>query len=230
MRSILTPLLLLFSCSSWAAPVMVGNTSIEIPTPPGHARVIPEMTAVTEMSRMATAPGNLSLALFIPEDEVVSALSGEVPPMVRRYWVQTSKPAAARTFAPEHFAQMRVAMRAQQEAVAERLRAEIPGMANPAFGEISEKFHPDVLMRMGGVVTLPMHHEDANSIHVSMISRLEHKARDGSSSAVIVPSTYAIVNVKNRIVFLYVYGDKDDLAWTREQAKRWVRAVVAANR
>ena len=44
-----------------------------------------------------------------------------------------------------------------------------------------------------------------------------------------IPATTTFLNTSGRILFLYSYGAKDDLAWTRESSQAWHTAILSRN-
>ncbi|HVK52489.1 MAG TPA: hypothetical protein VM469_12230 [Pseudoxanthomonas sp.] len=212
-----------------AASVKVGDVTLQVPEPAGYAQVTPEMDGLLERAQAMTTASNISLAIFISEGDAAAVLTGGPRTSPRYFWIQTAKGAVGQHVSPEVFAQFKQVIRQTQDEMSERLKRDAPELMNKASEALSEQMDANLLIRLGGLVTMPVHHEDANSISSSMISRVEFSAPGAKSTAEVVTGTYATVNVGGTVVFLYVFGDKDDLAWTREQAEKWTKEVVAAN-
>ncbi|MGB5164979.1 MAG: hypothetical protein WBN61_06970, partial [Woeseiaceae bacterium] len=45
----------------------------------------------------------------------------------------------------------------------------------------------------------------------------------------VLAATTLFLHVKDKVLFLYVYGSKSELDWTREAAAMWATDIVAAN-
>ena len=45
----------------------------------------------------------------------------------------------------------------------------------------------------------------------------------------VVAATTAFVHVRDKILFIYVYGAEDDLEWSRDFASNWLDQIFAAN-
>ena len=214
---------------AYAAPVQVGAKSIEIPTPPGYGRVTPEMGKVLTLLQQMTAPTNNSLALFIREEELPDALAGEIPGMERRFVVQVPKAAIGVTVTNADFVSLKQKSHSDLEKTYASVRERMPNLMEKASGEVSETLGIDMMMEIGGIVPLPVHHEDERSVAMSTLVRYDVEAEGGVRIQEVVAGTTTIIHVKDSLLFLFVYGTKDDLAWTREQSKAWTRAIMAAN-
>ncbi|HVK52490.1 MAG TPA: hypothetical protein VM469_12235 [Pseudoxanthomonas sp.] len=235
MRPAARALCLLFLCalaplaSASTSTVQVGKVSVEVPTPDGYIRITPEMNGLLERLESVTPATNVPLALYLSDQELDKALSGE-PFMMKRYWaIQASKEALDTPFTPVDFARMKEFLLSQQQQIIERLKRDMPAVMNDSFGKISQELKEQARVQPGGIVTLPSHYDDATSMANSLVARVELANGSAQPDVVVVTVTYTIVNVGERLIFLYVYGQEDDLEWTREQAKAWSAAVVATN-
>ena len=61
-----------------AAPVQIGKKNIEIPTPQGYGRVPADMTELLSLLDSFTPPNNQSLALFLSEQDLAVAMTGDI--------------------------------------------------------------------------------------------------------------------------------------------------------
>lgn len=52
---------------------------------------------------------------------------------------------------------------------------------------------------------------------------------EGEKEDLIVSATATFVNVAGKILFLYCYGPKEDLEWTRSASKAWAGMVMVGN-
>lgn len=234
-RPAVRALCLLFLCavaplaSASTSTVQVGKVAVEVPTPDGYTRVTPEMNGILERLESVTPAHNASLAFYLADQDLEMALSGQAFKM-KRYWaIQAEKDSLDERFSDEQFAEMKVVLRSQQKQLIEQLKRDMPDRMNESFGKCSEELKQQAKVQPGGIVTLPSHYDDATSIANSIVARVELDKGGDQPEVVVVTVTFSIVHVGERLLFLYVYGDEDDLEWTREQSKVWSKAVVAAN-
>lgn len=212
-----------------ASPVQIGNKTVVVPTPPGFGRVAPEMKDLLDLLDTFTPPSNKSLALYLSESDLALAMSGDMPDMERRYVVQIPKMAIDHNFTAVQFEALKTKSRTDLEKTMADIRPRVNGLMDKASGTLSEKIGTDVELGMDSVVPFPVHHETQNSLSMSVLSRYSVAIKDGEKVSEVASSTMSFVRVKNTVFMLLVYGGRDDLEWTREQSKRWVRAVTAAN-
>lgn len=229
-------LLLAFALSSLvgsgialATPVQIGGTSIEIPTPRGFARVVPEMSQVSELQKHFVPPTNDQLAAFIVESDVPQALAGEIPLLQRRFTVQIAKSLINRPVTRAEFAQLKKKLASDNEQAFQKLKEQLPDLMSKASKGMSGQFDTELVIEIGGVVPFPPHHEDEHSISSSMISRNEFTSSTGESFIDVIAATMTLLRVRDHVIFIYAYGGKDDLDWTRERSKEWVAEIVSAN-
>lgn len=216
-----------FACS--ASPVEVGGVSIEIPTPTGFARVTPEMTALVELEKNFITSSNQELASFISENAVPTALEGKIPDLRRRFTVQIEKKSAYHLLTTEEFLQLEHVFKADWEQQIERLKSELPLLFSDASNRVSNQLDTNVVISASGVVPLPPHFESDRSFSASMLMKANVRSEFNKVSSGIIAATMTLVYVKNRLLFLYSYGDKQDLEWTRARSKEWADTIIAAN-
>lgn len=221
--------LLLISFASTANPVEVGGTFVEIPTPPGFARVTPEMTGVVELQKYFVPPINQQLAWFISEGDVPTALEGGIPDLARRFTVQVAKTTAGHHLTNAEFSQIKQMYKTEGEQRIEQLKGQLSQFFADANKGISKQLDVNVVISAGGIVPLPYHFESDRVFSASMLMKSDIVAESGQSFSEVNAATTTFVHVRGRLLFLYVNGSKDDLEWTRARSKEWAMAVLAAN-
>lgn len=229
MRGWIALLALALTGSAIAAPVQVGKSSIEVPTPAGFARAVPEMTALMELQQSFVPPTNVALALYIPEAGVSSALAGEIPNLDRRFFIQASKEALNVKVTPSQFASLQRSIATDNEKTYAAMKEQMPELMSQVSQGVSRQLDMDILVNAGGMVPLPVHHQDAHSIASSLITRYEYDLGNGETIVDVVAATSTIALVNGHLIFIYVYGKQDDLEWTRKAGKEWTQAIIEAN-
>lgn len=212
-----------------ASPIKVGSTTIEVPVPRGFALVIPEMTQVSELQKHFTPPTNEQFAAFIAESDVPQALAGEIPRLQRRFTVQSAKSLVDRPVTQAEFVQLKRTFASDNERMFEELRNKLPDLMSKASKGVSDQLDTQLVIEIGGIVPFPSHYEDERSLSSSMIARNEFTSADGEALIDVIAATMTLIHVKDRVLFIYAYGSKDDLDWTREASKEWIKTIVSAN-
>ncbi len=93
---------------------------------------------------------------------------------------------------------------------------------------LREEFGADLELEVSDVVPLEPHEESENLLGYSMFFR-ETVSTGGGSEVHGVAVTSTLVLVSGKVLFLYCYGPKEDLEWTRKAAGEWARAILACN-
>ncbi len=207
------------SSSDDSSPDLIdlGGISAGVPAPAGFVRVTPAMKELSAFQDQFVWPGNELLAAFIPEEVAPAALAGEVPELKRHFLLQVQKEGKSHFVSESEFLQLR-----------EYLRSNINGKD---MSETQDKVND--LLAASGVelsdpVVSPAHIDSDRIFAFSTLQKMETKTAEGTSVRVqSVTSTSLYVN--QRVLFLYVYGGKDDLEWTRDQSRDWANAILSAN-
>lgn len=212
-----------------ASSIEVGDSVIEIPAPLGFVLVTPEMTQVNELHKHFIPPTNQQFAAFIAESDVPEALAGEIPPLQRRFTVQTAKNLVNKSVTQAEFAQFKSSIASDIEKTIEEVKKKLPELMSKVSEGISGQLDVQLMMEIGDVVPFSPHYEDDRSISLSMITRNEIRSETGETFSNVIAITMTFIHVRDRVLFIYSYGGKDDLDWTRKSSKEWVRVIVSAN-
>ncbi|MDR0902444.1 MAG: hypothetical protein LBM92_06715, partial [Opitutaceae bacterium] len=112
----------------------VGGRKIYIPPPAGYASITDAMPGVKRLAGQMIDLANDTLAFYIPEDSVPSALAGEIPALERYFILKVNKTIKGRTVSASEFAELRSSMASQNQKVLEDLKAKFPAYAE-RFGK-----------------------------------------------------------------------------------------------
>lgn len=189
MKPIWIALLLAISPNAHATLVHVGSSSIEVPTPPGFARVVPEMTAVGILYSNFLAPTNEQLTAYIAEEDVPKALAGELPLLARRINAQVAKTMVNRPVTLAEFAELKKQLKAGFEQDIEDARATLPALMSSASKGVSERLGVELKIEPGAVVSLPAHYEDELSLASSIVTKSSFAAGDQVSGSYVTVTT-----------------------------------------
>jgi hypothetical protein len=206
--------------------VRLGAVALALPDPPGLIVVPDSAKEFHQAVARFVYADNAQLAVFVTETDLPSALAGGQAPLVRYALVQTNKRAIDRLVSQEEFNQVKALIADQNSKVYAGLDQKIRGL----FDEINQRKRPiDADVTVDALVPLPPHASDASSLAFSMFARTTIGAgKDAKTDATAVTATF--VRVRSKILYLYVYGNRNDLDWTRATAAEWTKKVLDANR
>jgi len=206
-----------------------GTTPMTIPAPEGYVAVTKEMVALTKTAEVFVPPQNVLLASFIPEPSLTAMQHGDAPNLNRTMCVQAERNSLSRTVTQSDFTEIKLLMRRQQSDLAKKAEREMPGFMETVNQRIKDNHSMDVAIKLGGMVPLPPHQETERSLAFSMLISYSIKNAQGKSTVGAGYATAAFLHVRGKLLFVYVYGDENDLEWTRQCSKDWTAAILAAN-
>jgi hypothetical protein len=209
-----------------ATDVDIAGTRISLPTPLGFALLTPSMQPMYDVSMDLRAQENKRLATFIDEAIVPQVLAGETPSFQRYINVEVLNSLAARNSSASDFMQFKGIMRDQLERAMAKLERQLPERMDRLSDRVTDTLDRELVFSISNVVPLPIHKETDTTLAMSSIVKYD---RAGAVDNLVVTSTSTFVFLKGKIIFVYVYGGRDDLEWTRSQAAEWVASIIASN-
>jgi hypothetical protein len=186
------------------------------------------MSALLSYQQHFVTSANIEFVAFIPETDAPAALLGQVHEPARRFSVQTAKNLQDRTVTPENFASLQRTYKEGIEQKVRQMEAQLPGLS----AQLNQKLRTsklDQAFNLQSVIALPVHAQTDRSISNSMIMKLE-RTEDGRTVTFVRVSTLTLAWVNGRVLFLYTFGEQEDLTWSREASARWVAGIQQANR
>ena len=210
-----------------ATTISVGDTLINISTPPGFAALTPDMGRLYDFLQKFVAPGNEQFASFIPEATIPAALRGEVPDVPRRFTVQTGKSLIGLSVSQPAFVEIKRGIKTENEEQLKKIQAKLPGLIGKLNDGLHGAYGEDVSIPQ--IVLLPIHYETDLALAYSAFVKYQVTDSTGSSSTYVGVVTTTYVRVKNKVLFLYCYADGDGLKWSRDTARQWTEEIIAAN-
>ncbi|MCL2872256.1 MAG: hypothetical protein FWF41_04660 [Betaproteobacteria bacterium] len=229
MKALIALLLLLLPALGNAVIISVGDTDIDIPAPPGYVAVTPEMKALYEAQKLFVPPTNVEFISFIPETDASSALRGEISGLNRTFSVQTSKNAVNVSASNHDFLKLKNALKTQNDEAFKKIECQIPDFMKKINSGVSRKYDVDLALTVAQMVPLPVHDEADRSIAYSAFIKYGFNNPSGKASAETTAATIAFVHIKGKILFLYSFGEENDIEWSRNASKQWSTAVISAN-
>lgn len=222
-------LLLLLSLSAFAADTFtINGNEITVPTPKGFVRITDEMIAVSKLVQQMADPANDTLAYYIMESDVPSAMAGEIPSLEKTFMLKVNKQLRGMTVGQDDFSQLKSMTKSQNQQIFESIKAQVPDHMRKMSEGMSKEFNVDFAMDISQMVPLEPHYEAENALAYSMYINFGVTAGEEKTEE-IVSGTATFLNASGAVLFLYGYGAKDELEWTREASTKWAESVMASN-
>ena len=221
--------ILALQTSLCAAEITVGSTRLVIPAPEGFSLVTSDMQPYADFAKRFVAPQNEQFALFLPDDDIALAKAGEIPGSARRFVVQVPKQIVNRLVTKADFAEMKNAVKTQNEEMLKKAESQMPGILKKMTDGLSKDY--EVSMKFTSLQMLPMPAHDVTDRSMAYSLMLNFNVDDGAGNIEPVESasTVTFVHVKGKMLMLYVYAEKSGLEWSRAAAKAWSDQIIAQN-
>lgn len=207
----------------------VGGVEIDIPSPSGFVAVTREMPTLYDLQKHFVADGNEEFVGFVAEEGAPAARRGEIPDMTRRFSVQTAKSLKLTMFSEEEFHELISIVRSENAALIEAVEEEIPAATERVNRGVKDDYDVDLALEITQMLPLPAHDFTRRTLAFSAYAKYSVNDENGRPVPYIATLTATFVHVKGKILFLYCYGDEDDLEWTREVSRTWANSILASN-
>jgi hypothetical protein len=229
MKHLVPALLLLMSPLVWATPITIGDTSLDIPNPPGFVLVTPEMATTYQWLQNFVPSGSEQFAAYIPESDVPQALRKELLAPVRLFRLVTTKKMVNDSLSPSEFVVMKQIIKTQNQSVMTDVERSIPGLLDKANKAITSQSGIGLTLLSLQMVPLPPHYETDCAMAYSAF--MQYQVRDAAGSPVSheATGTMTYLYVKGKFLTLHGYAEPSGLQWTRDVSRQWVDSIVAAN-
>lgn len=206
----------------------INEKYIIVPAPEGFVRVTDKMIGLKRVLDHIQDPGTDTLAHYIPESDAPAAMAGEVATPDRWFILKINKKLRSMMMGKDDFSRLKEIARSENKKTFEKIKAEIPELANKISQGISQEFDIDYATNISQVVPLDSHYESDNAFGFSMYMKREDTA--GSQKVNTMLSATAIfLNTSGTILFLYGYAPQNQLEWTRSASTKWAENVMASN-
>ena len=229
MKPVIFGLMLLSSIGAQASDIQVGDVQLTIPSPDGFSPVTPQMAPLFEMQKHFVAASNEEFLAFIAEENVPTAMAGEIPEMPRRFTVQTPKDLVGSFITSADFAEIKTVIKTQNDEILKKIEAQFPGLSSRVNQGIKEQFDVDPAFAISQMLPMPVHVETTRTFAYSSLAKYEMEDKQGNTVPFVVVVTATIAHVKGKLLFLYSYAEESGLDWSKDASKQWAEAVIAAN-
>ncbi len=209
--------------------IEVGGQPIDVPLPEGFVELTPAMSPYYEALGAYIGPGNLRYATLISSEDADALLRGEAIELHRYFNLETQRAISTRSVSTAQFAELRGIMRNEMDELYASVEEQLPGMIDAGDRKLTTQFDADIAVQLGGLLPMPVHLDTDNAIANSMFATVGAAVDGENTGSVVVSATTLVLHVKDKVLFLYAYGEEADLEWTREAVERWGRDVLVAN-
>ncbi len=217
------------SSSALADDIDIGGRSISIPFPEGFVELTPEMEPYYETMAAYTMPTNVRFFTLIPTDAAESLLRGEYVDLPRFFNIESEKGMMSQSVSTRDFAELRRYMSTQLEQLFVDVQDTVGQVVEDGNAALSESYGVDVEVEIGQTVPLSIHANTENRLGFTSRTAVSGAYDGASSEPEMVITTSLILHVQDKVLFLYAYGEGDDIEWSRQQAGDWADAILAAN-
>lgn len=218
----------LFSIISFATPITIGTTPVEIPNPKGFISIDEKYCNIFQMQKQFYAPGNELYLFFIPEADIPKTLKNPSFVPQRSFYVGMMKSLVAKSVSSSSFEEIKNTFKEQNRSFFDSLSKQMPDLLNKLNNGYSDYLGQIPSVASIDMIPLPPHFENNNILCFSSYRR-QHNTSGKYGQDVISTNTLSIVLVKGKVLFLSLATPEDDLAWSRAASQEWAQAIIAAN-
>ena len=212
-----------------AVEVQVGDRPINIPLPDGFVELTPQMSPYYETMQAYVAPSNVRYLTLITANKAEALLRGEDVELDRYINVESERGISTSSISSTQFVEFRDFLRDQLDDLYAKVDEQLPGIVDKGNTIVSEKFDAEIAVELGGMVPLPIHLDTNDAIANSLFMTVGATVDGETVGNSVLAATTLFMHVKDKVLFLYVYGAESDLDWTREVAASWAADIIAAN-
>jgi hypothetical protein len=127
------------------------------------------------------------------------------------------------------FAQAKTEIKNCSDADVRRIRGTAQGALDAKLGAIKRTDNLDIALKLSNMVMLPPHDETDRLLSCSWYVKYNIRDASGRVATRVASMTSTLIWVRAKLLFLYAYGTKDDLEWTRTASRVWARKVISDN-
>ena len=222
-------LLLIVPSLCGATDISIGGTLLTIPDPAGFSPVTQQMSVLYELEKQFVAPTNAEYVAFIPDQVVAAALKGDLSNLARRFTVQTPKNLVETSVSTADFAKLKGILKSQNTELMKKVEAQMPGLMKQLNEGFQSKYNVDPAFSVSQMLPMPAHEETDRTLAYSAFVKYDMKDANGKPAPFVIVVTTTFAHVKGKVLLLYCYAEESGLEWSRESARRWGNAIVAAN-
>lgn len=230
MKLLIVTSLLFISTVTWSRQIDVGGAKIEIPSPHGFAALTDQMQPINQLlEKTGGTTNNIRFLTFVAEDQIPKAIQGKYPDLERHFSVQVSKSLINIDVTSAEFRATQEQIKYQNDNLLRAIEKERPDFLAALRKGIDKQLGFEAAFSVAQVVPLAPHKETSFALSYAMYVGFNAKDKQGKAVPGVQVVNVTLLHIRNRLLFLYTFAGKNDLAWSRAAAERWLQAVLAAN-
>ena len=220
--------LLCIGSSARADDFQLGRRVIVVEAPEGFSRLTPDMGAAYDMLSLFEDDLNETLAVYVPTEEAIAARDGEIPSMDRYFLLKVNKTLKSQEVSDSDFAALKQVMQTSRDDMLRDLTRQFPDLMEGTQQKMSEALALEVTASVGAMVPVDWETSTKDTYGFAMFLSYDWQfGEDSLESVVAATSVFALV--KNRVLFLYGYGEPTDMEWTQAATVDWAASVQESN-
>jgi hypothetical protein len=224
-NNILLCLIVLTGTLLHAEIISIGGADINLPTPEGYGLVTEDMPAMYTISNQLGDSDRELIAYYINAEDIPAAKKNELPGLDRVFILTINKKLVNATLDAKEFNRQKNDIKKNNLQSIKELEKQL-GEQQTKMDEID----PEFALQVSGLVPYDAHYETDRSMAWSMFVNYGFNNENTSSyEEDVVSITTTILNIQGKALYMYCYGTKDDLEWTREASKNWTKEVLTLN-
>lgn len=212
-----------------AEDIQVGDRTITVPYPDDFVELTPQMSPYYESMNAYIAQTNTRFVTLLTRSDGEALLDGDTVEVNRYINIESENSIIASSVTASDFAELRQIYRTQIDTMYEDVQGELSSMLQDGNEALSDALSVDVVMEMGGLVPMPIHLDTENMIANSLLVTTAGTVDGADVGGKVVAGTSLILHIKDKVIFIYVYGSENDLDWTQGRAEAFAMEIVAAN-
>lgn len=200
----------------------IGDTDINIPTPPDYQLVTPDMEKLWRIHQLSVSSVHEFVAGYVEQkflQKLRVTATGKLIHQDRWFVVKVDKQLKHRSFTT----QQSRGMKKTAKEIVEKWNKSVPAKVREEVRKV-EKNIGNVDIDVGSIMFLEPHYEADHAVGTSFLMNVSDPTGQRN-----LAGTQILANVAGKILNIYVYGQRDDLQWTRAAARSWTESILANN-
>ncbi|MDH5179035.1 MAG: hypothetical protein OEZ39_16640 [Gammaproteobacteria bacterium] len=221
--------ILVLSATAYADNFTLGEQTFNIPQPKEFHRLTKDMDPAYRLIQQIIDQRNDRLGYYISKNDLSKAKAGDIPLFKKYFVLKVSKRLKNARLDTKFFTQLKNDARQANENDLKSLQEKIPDLFDKTSESIRKEFDLDTAIKITKLIPLKPHRETKNSFSYSMYINYGGKI-GGSETESFISATATMLHIKDKVLFLFCYGEQKDLAWTRTASRKWEESILSSNR
>lgn len=206
----------------------LAGKEIIIPAPDGFVRVTNEMGVVYRFIVQMTDPMNKTLACYIAESEIPTAMADEESSLERIFVLKASNDIGMLIAGKNEFDELKLVFKRENNKTLDKMLVELPNVMKQISMDVSGEFDIEYSREISRLAPMKAHYEAGNAMAFSVFIDYRETI-DSEIINTTRAATFTFLNPAGRVIYLNAYGPRGDLEWTRNASKEWAERIIQSN-